>query len=76
MVKKKYQKKIEERFKDIFNTENQNKENQYSGLNGIITVVKEPIVKHQIIQLAKLCEEVPNNMALKSSGGAVHIEFW
>jgi hypothetical protein len=71
MVKKKYQKRIEERFKDIFNTEN-----QYSGLNGVIIIIKEPIVKHQIIQLAKLCEEIPNNMTLKSSGGGVYIEFW
>lgn len=78
MIRKKHKKKIEEGFKDIFKTEIliHNKNDQYSGLNGLITIVKEPIVKNQIIQLAKLCEELPVSMTLKSSGEGVFIEFW
>lgn len=78
MLKKKYHGKIEEGFKEIFKTETQkgNQNNQYGGLDGLITIVKEPLVKHQIIQLAKLCEEVPVSVTLKSCGNGISIEFW
>lgn len=77
-VNKKYHKKIEEGFKDIFKTETQkgSQNNQYGGLDGLITVVKEPLVKHQIIQLAKLCEEIPASLSLKRFDNGIAIEFW
>ena len=74
-INKKYHKKIEEGFKDIFKTEIQ-KGNQYDSLDGLSTIIKEPLVRHQIIQLAKLCEEIPASVALKRSTNGIHIEFW
>ncbi|NMH87322.1 hypothetical protein [Flavivirga algicola] len=70
-INKKYQKRIEEVFKDIFKTEIQK-----GTFNSLTTVVKEPLVKHQIIQLAKLCEEIPANVNLKNTTNGVFIEFW
>ena len=78
-IKKKYHKKIEEGFKHIFKTEIQ-KETPALLLgfeNGLVTQVNEPLVKHQIIQLAKLCQEVPSNVSLKAQGNNnIAIEFW
>ncbi len=70
-VNKKYQKRIEEGFKDIFKTETKK-----GSFDGLITIVKEPIVKHQIIQLAKLCQEIPASVTLKNTADGVFIEFW
>tara|TARA_R110000868_G_scaffold56488_13_gene174877 strand:+ start:9684 stop:9959 length:276 start_codon:yes stop_codon:yes gene_type:complete len=77
-VNKKDYTKIEEGFKDIFKTEVQKggQNNQYGGVDGLMTIVKEPLVKHQIIKLAKLCEEVSANVTLKSLNGGIFIEFW
>ncbi len=70
-ISKKYHKKIEEGFKYIFKTETKT-----GGFNGLSTIVEEPIVKHQIIQLAKLCREVPASVSLKKTSLGVVIEFW
>ncbi|WP_034041547.1 hypothetical protein [Wocania ichthyoenteri] len=77
-MKKKYRIKVEEGFKDIFNTETKygSEYNHHSNSDSLITVVNEPLVKHQIIQLAKLCEEIPNNITLKHTGKGIYIEFW
>lgn len=75
MVKEKYRKKIEEGFKHIFNTETQ-MGNPITSSNGLTTLVTEPLVKHQIIQLAKLCEDLPVSLTLKSTSNGVSIEFW
>ncbi len=74
-MKEKHRKKIEEGFKTIFNTETFNGD-QITSSCGLITIVKEPVVKHQIIQLAKLCEDLPNRLTLKSTTHGVYIEFW
>ncbi|GAA4887995.1 hypothetical protein GCM10023311_09820 [Flaviramulus aquimarinus] len=78
MFKKKYRRKIEEGFKNIFKTEidKNNKNHKHLGFDDLAIIVKEPIVKHQIIQLAKLCEEVPFNLTLKPSKNGILIEFW
>ena len=70
-VNKKYHKSIEAGFKDIFKTETQK-----GTFDGLITIVKEPLVKHQIIQLAKLCEEIPASVTLKNTSHGIFIEFW
>lgn len=70
-INKKYHKRIETGFKDIFKTETQK-----GTFDGLITIVKEPLVKHQIIQLAKLCEEIPVSVTLKNTSHGVFIEFW
>lgn len=77
-IKKKYYKKIEEGFKDIFNTVLEKSSEDYlkGTQNGFITTVREPLVRYQIIQLAKLCEEIPLNVTVKSYGNAISIEFW
>tara|TARA_R110002073_G_scaffold329770_1_gene512779 strand:+ start:290 stop:529 length:240 start_codon:yes stop_codon:yes gene_type:complete len=77
-VDKKYHKIIEEGFKDIFKTDTQKGSQNYKveGLDGLITIIKEPLVKHQIVQLAKLCEKVPVSVALKRCEGGISIEFW
>ena len=74
-MKEKHQKKIEEGFKSIFNTETFNGD-QRSSSCGLITIVNEPLVKHQVIQLARLCEDLPNSLTLKSTSYGLHIEFW
>lgn len=70
-INKKYRKRIEEGFKEIFKTETQK-----GSFDGLITIVNEPLVKHQIIQLAKLCEDMPVNVTLKNTPNGVYIEFW
>ncbi len=74
-IKKKHSKKIEEGFKYIFKTETK-KANQNLRYNGLVTIVKEPLVRHQIIELAKLCEDVPSRVTLRTIGNAISIEFW
>ncbi len=74
-MKKKHYRKIEEKLKNIFNTEIQ-KGNQDFQYDSVITIINEPLVRHQIIQLAKLCEEIPVNVTLKSISNGVFIEFW
>lgn len=78
MIKKKHQKRIEEGFKDIFKTETQksSQNDLHTSSGSLATIIKEPLVKHQIIQLAKLCEEIPISVTLKSNGNGVFIEFW
>tara|TARA_R110002049_G_scaffold143633_1_gene305820 strand:+ start:16194 stop:16430 length:237 start_codon:yes stop_codon:yes gene_type:complete len=78
-MKKKYYKKIEEGFKDIFKTDIQKTTSEHflnNSQDSLITIVREPLVKHQIIQLAKLCEDVPLNLAVTSSSNVLFIEFW
>ena len=78
-MKKQYYTKIEEGFKDIFKTDIQ-KTTSKSLLNNsqgsLTTVIREPLVKHQIIQLAKLCEEVPLNLSVTPSNSSLFVEFW
>ncbi|WP_299555723.1 hypothetical protein [Seonamhaeicola sp.] len=77
-IKKREHQKIENRFKEIFNTtvEGPTEDCLTNHINGVYTVVKEPLVRQQIIQLARLCEEVPLNTTLKASGGNIVVEFW
>ena len=77
-VKYKYHKKIEESVHSIFKTKVLKGivSNQYIGIDGIGTIVDEPLVKQQIIQLAKLCEETSVRLSLKAVGNKVVIEFW
>ncbi len=77
-IKKRYRRKIEEGFKDIFNTgtKNENEYNLFSNSDSLITIVNEPLVKQQILQLAKLCKETPHNVTLKHTGKGIYIEFW
>tara|TARA_R110002050_G_scaffold300769_1_gene472446 strand:+ start:82970 stop:83209 length:240 start_codon:yes stop_codon:yes gene_type:complete len=77
-IKKKYYKKIVEGYKNIFNTHIEEGSEDYlkGNLSGFTTTVREPLVRHQIIQLAKLCEEVPMSVTLRSSGNSLYIEFW
>jgi hypothetical protein len=77
-VNKKYHKKIKEGFKDIFKTEvhNGGQSSPYGSLNDLSITITNPLVKHQIILLAKLCEEIPVSVFLKSSGNKIYIEFW
>ncbi|MDD7886348.1 hypothetical protein [Flavivirga sp. 57AJ16] len=70
-VNKKYHKRIKEGLKDIFKTETQK-----GNFDGLTTIVNEPLVKHQIILLAKLCEEIPVSVTLKNTSHGVFIEFW
>lgn len=74
-LKKRHSKKIEEGFKYIFKTETK-KANQNLNYDGLVTIVKEPLVRHQIIELAKLCEDVPSRVTLKTTGNGISIEFW
>ena len=73
-----YQKKIEDGFRDIFQTQTLrgNQTFEYGGFNGFMTIVKEPLVKQQIIQLAKLCQEIPANITIKCMDCGLFIEFW
>lgn len=77
-IKKKYHKRIKNSFQDIFNTdiEELHQDCLSSHINGLTTIIKEPLVRYQIIQLAKLCEEVPLNVTLKSTNNMLSIEFW
>lgn len=70
-LKKDYHAEIENIFKSIFGIEETNIE-----INGLIVTIKEPLVKQQIIQLAKFCKNIPLNTSLKASGGKTIIEFW
>lgn len=73
-----YHKIIEDGFKHIFQTHTLrgSQTQEFGGFNGAMTIVREPLVKQQIIQLAKLCQEVPANVILKSYRNKVFIEFW
>lgn len=73
-MKKKYHKKIEEEFKDIFKTKIE-KGNENFPYGGLRTIIKEPLVNHQIIQLARLCEEIPISVTLKTTSIGISIEF-
>jgi flagellar biosynthesis regulator FlbT len=76
--KKKHYKKIKEECKAIFNTDvsKTSSDSFRPNLGGAITVVKDPLVKQQIIQLAQLCEDIPENVALKAVHNKITIEFW
>lgn len=76
-IKKKHQKIIEQGVYDIFKTEvlKGTEINQY-GMDGVITVIDEALVRQQIIQLAELCEVTSAKVALKAIGNKVVIEFW
>ncbi len=77
MELKKHHTKIENGFKTIFNTAIESKSDYLgSGYNDLTTSIEAPLVKQQIIQLAKLCQDVPLNTILKASGGKIIIEFW
>ncbi|GGD29109.1 hypothetical protein [Hyunsoonleella pacifica] len=77
-MKKHHYNKIEKSFEEIFKTEvtSEHQSALFSHFDSIKTVVREPIVKQQIIQLAKLCQEVPNNLTIRSTLDGVYIEFW
>ncbi|WP_242204948.1 hypothetical protein [Aestuariivivens insulae] len=75
---KDYHKKIEDGFNTIFHTRTLRgiETQKYGGFNGYMTIVKEPLVRQQIIQLAILCQEIPANITLKGYRNGVLIEFW
>ena len=77
-IDKKYQNKIIKHFNDSFKTETHvgSQNYRYGSLGGLMTIIDEPLVKQQIIELAKLCEDVSLNTTLKASGGKIIIEFW
>lgn len=77
-VKNRCHKKIEEELKNIFNTEIKkgNEVNHHNNSDSIIAIVEDSLVKHQIIQLAKLCQETPHSVTLKRSPKGIFIEFW
>mgnify|MGYP000663418277 CR=1 FL=1 len=77
-VKHKKHKKIEESVHSIFKTKVLKgiESNHYIGIDGVGTIVDEPLVRQQIIQLAKLCEETSVRLSLKAVGNKVVIEFW
>ena len=70
-LKKDYRIEIEKAFKSIFDIEDSNIE-----INGLFITINEPLVKQQIILLARLCKNIPLNTSLKASGGKTIIEFW
>lgn len=77
-VDKKYHDKIKTLFKDLFETETyigiQN--HQYGGFDGLMAVIDEPLVKQQVIELAKFSKDISLNTTLKAFGGKIIIEFW
>ncbi len=77
-LKYKYHKRIEEGVYDIFKTKvlKGMDNNHYSGIDGVVTIIDEPLVRQQIIQLAKLCEDISVKVVLKAIGNKTIIEFW
>ncbi|TYA74840.1 hypothetical protein [Seonamhaeicola marinus] len=68
--KNKHRNKIEKNIASIF------KNDSNAEINDLTISTNEPLVKQQIILLAKLCESTPLNTSLISSGGKIVIEFW
>lgn len=78
IFKKRYHERLKDGVYSIFKTEvvDGDEESQFIGNNGLITVVDEPLVKQQLIELVKLCENDAVKVTLKAVGNKVHIEFW
>jgi hypothetical protein len=78
MQSNKYDNKIKEGVYNIFKTEvvKESGEDYYTINDGLITVVDEPLVRQQLLELTKLCERIPSKVALKAIGNRVQIEFW
>ena len=78
MRRKKYTNEIKEGVYSIFKTKviTESNQNYYSSNDGLIAIVDEPLVRQQLLELSKLCENVPSKVALKAIGNKVQIEFW
>jgi hypothetical protein len=70
-LQKDYQIEIKNAIKGIFDIDEPNVE-----INGLMITIREPLVKQQIILLAKLCQKIPLSTSLRASRGKTIIEFW